>query len=116
MPEEVAEGGLIAFLIWLLLVADCNNEKGTRDIREFLAHDPERLEKILAQAQRPLRDAAVMNSIRYAIGNVLKSLGLPISFWTGGRTKMNRIKQGYPQRPLDRCGLCRHDRSKCQNT
>jgi len=76
---------------------DCNNEKGTRDISEFLAHDPKRLEKILAQAQRPLRDAAVMNSIRYAIGNALKSLGLPVSFYTGGRTKMNRIKQGYPK-------------------
>jgi 5-methylcytosine-specific restriction endonuclease McrA len=76
---------------------DCNKEKGTRDIREFLAHEPERLLSILAQAQRPLRDAAVMNSIRYAIGDALKSLGLPISFWTGGRTKMNRLKQGYPK-------------------
>ena len=65
---------------------DCNINKGDRDIRSFLAHDPKRLVRILAQAKRPLKDAAVMNAIRYAIGDALKLLGLPISFYTGGLT------------------------------
>ena len=64
----------------------CNINKGDRNIRSFLAHDPARLARILAQAKRPLKDAAIMNAIRYAIGNALKLLGLPISFYTGGRT------------------------------
>ena len=36
-----------------------------------------------------------MNSIRVAIGTKLKELGLPISFWSGSRTKFNRSLQGY---------------------
>ena len=38
-----------------------------------------------------------MNGICNVIAEALKLLGLPISFYTGGRTKMNRIKQGYPK-------------------
>ncbi len=38
-----------------------------------------------------------MNSIRYAIGDRLKGLGLPVGFWSGGRTKYNRLTQGYPK-------------------
>jgi 5-methylcytosine-specific restriction endonuclease McrA len=75
----------------------CNQAKGCKDIRVYLAHSPKRLHKILRQAQRPLRSAAIMNATRYAIGDVLKTLGLPISFWTGARTKFNRLKQGYPK-------------------
>lgn len=73
----------------------CNKRKDDRLVQEFLVDDPARLKKILAQAKKPLRDAAIMNSIRWRIGDVLKSFGLPITFWSGGRTKFNRIKQGY---------------------
>ncbi len=73
----------------------CNERKGARDIRDFLAKQPERLAKILAQAKAPLRDAAAINSIRYAISDALKALGLPVSFWSGGRTKFNRCQQDY---------------------
>lgn len=73
---------------------NCNEAKGSLDIKEFLAHDPVRLKKILAQAKVPLKDAAAVNATRYATGNALKFFGLPVSFWSGGRTKFNRIKQG----------------------
>lgn len=73
----------------------CNSAKGQGDIRDFLAHDPTRLKQILAQARQSLKDAAAINSIRYAIGNQLKCLGLPVSFWSGGRTKYNRLQAGY---------------------
>jgi hypothetical protein len=67
----------------------CNQKKGTQTAAEFGYPD------IQAQAKRPLRDAAAVNATRYAIGHMLKSFGLPVAFWSGGRTKFNRIKQGY---------------------
>ena len=73
----------------------CNQAKGNRDVREFLAHDLERLAKILAQAKAPLKGAAAVNSTRYAIGEAIKVSDLPVSFWSGGRTKRNRLSQGY---------------------
>ncbi len=69
----------------------CNLKKGTRTAEEF-GH-PE----IQAKAQKPLKDAAAVNATRYAIGDSLKTLALPVSFWTGGRTKFNRTRQGYPK-------------------
>ena len=44
-----------------------------------------------------MRDAAAVNASRNAIGKKLESLGFTTSFWTGGRTKFNRIKQNYPK-------------------
>ena len=73
----------------------CNQAKNNRPVEEFLANDSARLKRIKAQAKAPLRDAAAVNSIRYAVGNALKAFGLPVTFWSGGRTKMNRISQGY---------------------
>lgn len=80
-----------------LACRQCNERKGTRDIREFLSKKPEALKKILSQAKAPLKDAAAVNATRYAIGDALKNLHLPLGFWTGGRTKFNRIKQDYPK-------------------
>ncbi len=73
----------------------CNRRKGTKDIRDFLARDPKRLAKIFKQAKISLKDTAAVNATRYAIGNDLKILGLPVGFSTGSRTKYNRRKQGY---------------------
>ncbi len=68
---------------------DCNQKKGNRTAAEY------GFPKIQAQAKVPLRDAAAVNATRYAIGNMLKGFGLPVSFWSGARTKKNRIGQGY---------------------
>ena len=67
----------------------CNQAKGNQTAVEF-GH-PE----VQAKAKAPLKDAAAVNATRYAIGNTLKMLGLPVSFWSGGRTKFNRINQHY---------------------
>jgi 5-methylcytosine-specific restriction endonuclease McrA len=75
----------------------CNQEKDTRDVREFLAGKPDILKTLLAQTKAPLHDAAAVNATRYAIGNALKTLGLPVTFWSGGRTKHNRSQQNYPK-------------------
>ncbi len=74
----------------------CNQKKGNHSIEEFIKNKNV-IEKIKAYARTPLRDAAVMNSIRYAVGNTLKSFGLPVSFFSGGRTKYNRVKQNFPK-------------------
>jgi 5-methylcytosine-specific restriction endonuclease McrA len=78
-----------------LACTSCNIDKGNKDIKEFLKRKPKRLKKIQAIATTPLKDAAAVNAIRYATGKTLKSFGLPITFSSGGRTKYNRIKQGY---------------------
>ena len=75
----------------------CNETKGRMEAREFLKGRPERLARLLAQAKAPLRDAAAVNVTRYAVGDAIKGMGLPTSFWSGGRTKFNRSSQGYPK-------------------
>jgi len=69
----------------------CNQKKGNRTAAEF-GH-PE----LQAKANAPLKDAAAVNATRYAIGTVIGATGLPTSFWSGGRTKRNRVAQGYPK-------------------
>ncbi|ULH17440.1 RNA-guided endonuclease IscB (plasmid) [Deinococcus sp. KNUC1210] len=73
----------------------CNQKKGSRDISEFLAKKPELLQKILAQAKRPFRDAAAVNSTRWKLYETLKSYGFPVEIGSGGRTKFNRRSQRY---------------------
>lgn len=75
----------------------CNGAKGTQDIGVFLAHDPARLAHILGQAKAPLKDAAAVNSTRWALYEQLKALGLPLEVGSGGRTKWNRSRQAIPK-------------------
>ena len=58
---------------------------------------PNLLAKILKQAKTPLHDAAAVNTTRWALYERLKATGLPVEIGTGGRTKFNRTKQGYPK-------------------
>jgi 5-methylcytosine-specific restriction endonuclease McrA len=54
----------------LCLACDsCNKKKGTLDIEIFLAKKPDLLKRILSQAKRPLKDAAAVNSTRWALFN-----------------------------------------------
>jgi 5-methylcytosine-specific restriction endonuclease McrA len=76
----------------------CNIKKGTQDIEVFLKKKPDVLKRILAQAKRPLKDAAAVNSTRWALLNRLKEIGLPVSTGSGGKTKYNRIRLELPKR------------------
>ncbi len=67
---------------------DCNATKGDRTAAEW-GH-PE----VAAQAQAPLRDAAAVNATRFAICDALRTLGLPLRTWSGGRTRWNRDRFG----------------------
>jgi len=75
----------------------CNRAKGTQDVREFLASKPDVLARVLAQAKASLRDAAAVNSTRWALYEQLKAVGLPLETGSGGLTRWNRIRQGLPK-------------------
>ena len=74
----------------------CNQKKSNQSVEQFVK-DKSKLNKLLAQAKAPLKDAAAVNATRYAIGESVKAFGFPTSFWTGGRTKLNRTAQNYPK-------------------
>lgn len=75
----------------------CNQRKGAQSVEAFLADKPAVLAKVKARLKSPLKDAAAVNATRYAIGAALKAVGLPVAFWSGGRTKWNRTNQNYPK-------------------
>lgn len=75
----------------------CNLAKGVQDINVFLAHKPDVLKRILAQAKAPLRDASAVNATRWALYERLKAFGLPVECGTGGRTKYNRTSRNLPK-------------------
>jgi 5-methylcytosine-specific restriction endonuclease McrA len=92
-----AKGGTNRISNLALACQKCNQDKGTQDIRTFLANQPERLERILAQAKTPMKDAAAVNSTRWLLYERLQDLGLPVETGSGGLTKYNRTKQGLPK-------------------
>jgi len=80
-----------------LACSRCNAKKGSRDLKEFLAHDPTRLVRILFAAKSPLAAAAAVNATRFALRDALASTGLPVEIATGGRTKWNRSRMDLPK-------------------
>lgn len=75
----------------------CNQRKGAQDVRVFLVKDTKRLDRILAQAKRPLKDAAAVNTTRWALFHALKIAGVPVTTGSGGLTKHNRVQIGIPK-------------------
>ncbi len=75
----------------VLACHDCNQRKGNQTAAEFGHPD------IQEQARRPLRDAAAVNNTRWALRRKLATLGLPLETGTGGRTKFNRTRLGWPK-------------------
>ena len=73
----------------------CNLKKGNLLLETFLAKEPKRLERISKQLKAPLKDAAAVNTTRYAIKDALKQFNLPLTCWSGALTKFNRSQQGY---------------------
>ena len=75
----------------------CNQAKGNQDIRNFLAGKPDILARVLAQIKKPLADAAVVNTTRWALHEQLKAIDLPVETGTGGQTKYHRCRQNLPK-------------------
>lgn len=74
----------------------CNQAKGAAPAAEFVT-SPARLARITRQAKAPLRDAAAVNSTRWALHRELKATGLPVRTGSGGRTKWNRARNNLPK-------------------
>ncbi len=70
---------------------ECNQRKGNKTADEF-GHP-----KVQAQAKEPLKDAAAVNTTRWALYRRIKATGLPVEVGTGGRTKYNRCTQHLPK-------------------
>jgi 5-methylcytosine-specific restriction endonuclease McrA len=92
-----ASGGSDRVSNLCLACARCNQRKGSRDIRDFLKRDPERLRRILAAAKKPLSAAAAVNATRTSLVRQLRLTGLPVETSSGGRTKWNRCRLGIPK-------------------
>jgi len=92
-----AKGGSDRISNLCLACEKCNLKKGTQDIKPFLVNKPDVLKRILAQAKRPLKDAAAVNSTRWALFMRLKETGLPVSSGSGGLTKFNRTRLKLPK-------------------
>ncbi|EDZ94018.1 HNH endonuclease [Limnospira maxima CS-328] len=75
----------------------CNQAKGNGDIRDFFSGQPDVLSRLLRQAKSPLKDAAAVNSTRWALFKALKATGLPVTTGTGGQTKFNRLRLNLPK-------------------
>ncbi len=79
--------------VWNLTLAcrPCNQRKGNQTAEEFgFPH-------LMAQARQPLKDAAAVNSTRWALYRRLAATGLPVETGTGGRTKYNRTRRSLPK-------------------
>src|SRR5258708_673637 len=79
-----------------LACEQCNLAKGIQDIRVVLAKKPEVLKRILAQAKAPLKDAAAVNTTRWALSERLKEAGLPVAYGSRGLAKFNRATRNLP--------------------
>lgn len=86
----------------------CNEEKGKRTpdmwaatlVRSRRSLDRARARNcatVQARAKAPLRDAAGIDTTRWAIYAALKNTGLPVEVGTGGCTKWNRLRLGLPK-------------------
>ena len=92
-----AQGGSDRVSNLTLACQPCNQQKGAQDLNVFLAKDPNRLARIQAQAKRPLKDAAAVNTTRWTLFQALQATGLPVTTGSGGLTKFNRMRLGIPK-------------------
>jgi len=101
--DPKANGGSNRISNLTLACRPCNQEKGRQPLADFFAPSKRlknhraRLDRILKQCKKPLRDASAVNSTRWALYQTLKQTGLPVEVGTGGRTKFNRRRLSIPK-------------------
>lgn len=81
----------------VLACIPCNQKKGSLSISEFLNDESIILAKIQKQLKKPLRDAAAVNTTRWALYRLLASFGLAVELASGGKTKWNRHRLNVPK-------------------
>ena len=101
--DPKANGGSNRISNLTIACAPCNKEKDKQSLADFFATSKRlkkhvfRLDRVLNQAKKPLRDASAVNSTRWALYQGLKDTGLPVEVGTGGQTKFNRSRLGIPK-------------------
>lgn len=88
-----SKGGSNRISNLIIACQNCNIKKANTTIQDFLIKDSALQFKILSKSKSPLKDSAAVNAARLAIGRSLRAFEVPITFWSGGRTKFNRFKQ-----------------------
>lgn len=79
----------------VLACVPCNQAKDNLPVEQFVTNR-RTLNRVLAQAKAPLRDAAAMNSTRWALWRALEQR-LPAHVGSGGRTERNRVRNHRPR-------------------
>jgi 5-methylcytosine-specific restriction endonuclease McrA len=74
-----------------LACTPCNTAKGPQTAAEF-GHAA-----IQSKAKQSLRDAAAVNTTRWALYHRLQATGVPVETGSGGRTKWNRTTRSLPK-------------------
>ncbi|MEG3917827.1 RNA-guided endonuclease IscB [Microcoleus sp. POL10_C6] len=92
-----AKGGTNRISNLCLACDSCNKKKDTQEIEQFLSQKSDVLKRIQAQRKRSLKDAAAVNSTRWALLNRLKKTELPVTTGSGGQTKFNRTRLQLPK-------------------
>ena len=95
-----ARGGSDRMSNLTLACVPCNQQKDRQTAAEF------GFPQIQVQAKQPLKDAAAVNTTRWALYRALQTTGLPVEVGTGGRTKFNRTRLRLPKTHWLECGLC----------
>ena len=74
-----------------------NEEKGNLSLEQYCKKKDLDPSKIASQIKKPLKDAAAVNSTRWALFGRLKAIGLPVETGSGGMTKFNRAQRNLPK-------------------
>jgi 5-methylcytosine-specific restriction endonuclease McrA len=98
-----AKGGTDRVSNLVIACGDCNQSKGSQLLDTWLsskfgkAKGAEIAKRVMAQAKAPLKDAAAVNSTRWALYRALREMGIPVKTGSGGHTKWNRSRFGVPK-------------------
>ncbi|HZY99168.1 MAG TPA: RNA-guided endonuclease IscB [Candidatus Baltobacteraceae bacterium] len=92
-----ARGGSNRVSNLVIACGTCNQDKADQVIDAFLSRDAAKRARIAHQLKTPLRDAAAVNAMRWALLESLTATGLPVETGSGGRTKFNRTRLGLPK-------------------
>ena len=92
-----ASGGTDRVSNLTLACEKCNKKKGSRSVEDFLKGKPTVLARIKSQAMVSLRDAAAVNSVRFALVREIKGIVPDVHCSSGGRTKFNRSRFCIPK-------------------
>ena len=95
IPKSKSGSNRISNLV--LSCSNCNQDKGSLSIEEFLKHKPTLLKKIKLQLKKPLKDIASVNSTKNELLRRLINTGLPVECGSGALTKYNRTIQNLPK-------------------